>query len=185
MQDDETIRVAFSKSSYQVSIASAPGRGCSPVSTLIPGKTPLAFRRSTKGVPLEWLWNRVSSYKIAPEIYLPSPGAEKRRPERVEYRKLRTLINHSSLHLYATLSNSKNVYLCMSVCSPQYFQFQWIAGVCQLSLLTHRRRECLCLWCRNWRYHKTYIQERRCWWSRTSYWPGAAIAAAVLASSSL
>ena len=83
-------------------MGSAPGRGCRPVSTLIPGKTPLAFRRSTKGVPLEWLWKRVSSYKIEPEIYLPSPGAEKRRPERVGYRKLRTLINHSILNSYAT-----------------------------------------------------------------------------------
>ena len=38
------------------------------------------LRRSTKGVPSVLDWKRVSSYKMAPEMYLPSPGAEKRRP---------------------------------------------------------------------------------------------------------
>jgi hypothetical protein len=46
---------------------------------------PFSFKVCTNGFPLASDWKRVSSYKIAPEMYFPSPGAEKRSPLRESF----------------------------------------------------------------------------------------------------
>ncbi len=43
---------------------SVSGRGTTPLSTLIPGRMPLLFSMSTKGVPSADGWNSVSSKRI-------------------------------------------------------------------------------------------------------------------------
>ena len=55
-----------------------PGRGTTPLSTLMPGMIALALRRSTKVVPSRHDWPKVSSNMITPEQCFSNPSVVNR-----------------------------------------------------------------------------------------------------------